>query len=265
MLIGVKFRGDNKIYKFCSDKPFKKGDYVIVKLEKGECIGKVVEITNALTGYPCPMIKRKANKNDIKRDKKNAELEKTAFEFCSERIQAHGLEMKLIRVECLYDRSRLIFYYTANGRVDFRELLKDLVKRFRMRIELRQIGVRNETQMVGGVGPCGRELCCSLFLKDFTTVSVKMAKEQNISLNPEKISGLCGRLMCCLAYEYPLYQDFKEGLPACGEIVKVKDIKGKVIRYSLPRESVYLETEEGQEVEMGLKEFLEKKKIDNHV
>ncbi|MDL1956035.1 MAG: stage 0 sporulation protein [Candidatus Desulfofervidus auxilii] len=254
-LIGIKLRGDNRIYKFSADEDIKKGDYVIIKLEKGECIGKVIELFEVPDNFSFPKIERKATKSDIKKDQKNAELEKTAFQFCSERVLAHGLEMKLVRVECLFDRSKLIFYYTADGRVDFRELLKDLVKRFRMRIELRQIGVRNETQMIGGIGPCGRELCCSLFLKSFATVSVKMAKEQHVSLNPEKISGVCGRLMCCLNYEFPIYQAFKKGLPACGEIIKVGDIEGKIIRYSLPRNSMFIETKEGREIEIKLEEL----------
>ena len=259
-VIGVRFRGDNRLYKFKSNsEKIKRGDYVIVDVEKKECIGQVVELMEITDSISLPPIKRKATKEDMARDIKNMELEKTAFEFCKERILAHKLDMKLIRVECLFDKSKLIFYYTAEGRVDFRELLKDLVKRFRMRIELRQVGVRNETQMVGGIGPCGRELCCTLFLDNFAPVSVKMAKEQYISLNPEKISGLCGRLMCCLAYEFPVYQRFKEGFPASGETIKIGDLEGKIIRYSLPRHSVFIETKEGQEIELPLEKIQGKK------
>jgi len=259
-VIGVKFRGDNRLYKFKSNsEKIKRGDYVIVDVEKKECIGQVVELMEITDSISLPPIKRKATKEDMARDIKNMELEKTAFEFCKERILAHKLDMKLIRVECLFDKSKLIFYYTAEGRVDFRELLKDLVKRFRMRIELRQVGVRNETQMVGGIGPCGRELCCTLFLDNFAPVSVKMAKEQYISLNPEKISGLCGRLMCCLAYEFPVYQRFKEGFPASGETIKIGDLEGKIIRYSLPRHSLFIETKEGQEIELPLEKIQGKK------
>lgn len=259
-VIGVRFRGDNRIYKFNpNSEKIKRGDYVIVDVEKKECIGQVVELMEITDSISLPPIKRKATKEDMARDIKNMELEKTAFEFCKERILAHKLDMKLIRVECLFDKSKLIFYYTAEGRVDFRELLKDLVKRFRMRIELRQVGVRNETQMVGGIGPCGRELCCTLFLDNFAPVSVKMAKEQYISLNPEKISGLCGRLMCCLAYEFPVYQRFKEGFPASGETIKIGDLEGKIIRYSLPRHSLFIETKEGQEIEIPLEKIQGKK------
>lgn len=259
-VIGVRFRGDNRLYKFKSNsEKIKRGDYVIVDVEKKECIGQVVELMEITDSISLPPIKRKATKQDMARDIKNMELEKTAFEFCKERILAHKLDMKLIRVECLFDKSKLIFYYTAEGRVDFRELLKDLVKRFRMRIELRQVGVRNETQMVGGIGPCGRELCCTLFLDNFAPVSVKMAKEQYISLNPEKISGLCGRLMCCLAYEFPVYQRFKEGFPASGETIKIGDLEGKIIRYSLPRHSLFIETKEGQEIELPLEKIQGKK------
>ena len=259
-VIGVRFRGDNRLYKFNpNSEKIKRGDYVIVDVEKKECIGQVVELMEITDSISLPPIKRKATKEDMARDIKNMELEKTAFEFCKERILAHKLDMKLIRVECLFDKSKLIFYYTAEGRVDFRELLKDLVKRFRMRIELRQVGVRNETQMVGGIGPCGRELCCTLFLDNFAPVSVKMAKEQYISLNPEKISGLCGRLMCCLAYEFPVYQRFKEGFPASGETIKIGDLEGKIIRYSLPRHSLFIETKEGQEIELPLEKIQGKK------
>ncbi len=255
-VVGVKLRGDKRIYKFATDDAeIKEGDYVVVTLEKGPALGQITEVLNLSIDAPLPFIERKATEKDLVQNAKNAALEKTAFHFCLERIQAHGLEMKLIRVECLFDRSKIIFYYTADGRVDFRELLKDLVKRFRMRIELRQIGVRNETQMLGGLGPCGRELCCSLFLKQFAPVSVKMAKEQYVSLNPEKISGICGRLMCCLSYECPLYQEFKKGLPEAGEEVKIGELKGKVLRYNLPRQSVYIETDDHQEIELPITKF----------
>ncbi|MCD6320610.1 MAG: stage 0 sporulation protein [Candidatus Desulfofervidaceae bacterium] len=256
IVLGVKFRKDNRIYKFVTnDVKIKKGDYVLAKLERGPYLGQVIERIEMAKELPLPQIERKATKDDLIQDAKNAALERIAFRFCAERIKSHELEMKLIRAQCLFDKSKLIFYYTADGRVDFRELLKDLVKRFRMRIELRQIGVRNETQMIGGIGPCGRELCCSLFLNTFVPVSVKMAKEQYMSLNPEKISGLCGRLMCCLAYEFPLYQTFKEGLPPCGETVKIDNIEGKIVRYSLLRQSAFIETPEGQEVEVRLKDL----------
>jgi len=259
-IIGAIFRGDNRIYKFkLNSEEIKKGDYVIVDLEKEQCIGQVVELMEITDDISLPPVERKATKEDIAKDIKNMELEKTAFEFCKERILAHKLDMKLIRVKCLFDKSKLVFYYTAEGRVDFRELLKDLVKRFRMRIELRQVGVRNETQMLGGIGPCGRELCCTLFLDNFAPVSVKMAKEQYISLNPEKISGLCGRLMCCLAYEFPVYQQFKEGFPNSGETIKAGDLEGKIIRYSLPRHSIFIETKEGQEIEIPIEKIQGKK------
>ncbi len=250
--IGITFRGNKCISEFdLGNLPIKEGDYVIVKTENGPSLGKVVippiEIESSAH---LPPVLRIATPEDITKDKENVHLEKEAFNFCLEHIGIHKLEMKLLRVECLFDQSKLIFYYTADGRIDFRDLLKDLVKRFPVRIELRQIGVRDETQMLGGLGPCGRELCCTTFLKKFASVSIKMAKEQCFSLNPEKISGLCGRLKCCLAYEYPQYQSFKERLPTIGQLIEIDGIETKVIRYNLPRQSVILETLDNQEIEI---------------
>jgi cell fate regulator YaaT (PSP1 superfamily) len=174
------------------------------------------------------------------------------MEFCQQRIEARQLPIHLVRVECLFDASKIIFYFTAPGRVDFRELVKDLVQEFRTRIELRQIGVRHRAKMVGGLGICGSELCCASFLKDFEPVSVRMAKEQQLSLNPSKISGVCGRLMCCLTYEHPIYQELRRHLPRLGKRVKIPEGEGKIIRYNLIRQTVTLEMEEGQELELSL-------------
>ena len=250
--IGVMFRGNEYIYEFdLRDLSANVGDYVIVETENGPSIGKVVAPPTEVNSMAyLPPVLRIATPEDIAKDRENARLEKEAFKFCLKHIAIHKLEMKLLRVECLFDKSKLIFYYTADGRIDFRDLLKDLVRQFRLRIELRQIGVRDETQMLGGLGPCGRELCCATFLKKFVSVSIKMAKEQCFALNPEKISGLCGRLKCCLAYEYPEYQSFKQGLPPIGQVIKIDGTEGKVIRYNLPRQSVIIETQERQEIEI---------------
>ena len=174
------------------------------------------------------------------------------MEFCQKRIEARQLPIHLVRVECLFDASKVIFYFTAEGRVDFRELVKDLVAVFRTRIELRQIGVRDEAKLVGGLGICGRELCCTTFLGDFEPVSVRMAKDQKLSLNPSKISGICGRLMCCLTYEYPTYQEIRKHLPRLGKRVSFAEGEGKIIRYNLIRQMVTLEMDDGGELELSL-------------
>jgi cell fate regulator YaaT (PSP1 superfamily) len=182
-------------------------------------------------------------------------LEERAYRFCQERIAVRLLPIYLVRVECLFDTSKVVFFFTAPGRVDFRDLVKDLVQEFRTRIELRQIGVRHRAKMVGGLGICGRALCCASFLHDFEPVSVRMAKEQQLSLNPSKISGICGRLMCCLTYEYSTYQEIRRHLPRLGRRVKLPDGEGKVIRYNLIRQTATLEMEEGGEVEVPLAEL----------
>ena len=177
------------------------------------------------------------------------------MEFCLDRIQSHRLPIYLVQVECLFDASKIIFYFTAPGRVDFRELVKDLVQEFRIRIELRQIGVRHRAKMVGGLGICGRGLCCASHLRDFEPVSVRMAKEQQLSLNPNKISGICGRLMCCLTYEYSSYQELRKHLPRVGKRIQTPEGEGKIIRYNLIRETVTLELEDKRELEVALKDL----------
>jgi cell fate regulator YaaT (PSP1 superfamily) len=179
----------------------------------------------------------------------NTRVEKEAHAFCQERIAARNLEMRLVRVECLFDRSKILFYFTADGRLDFRELVRDLVAKLRTRVELRQIGVRHEAKLLGGLGSCGRELCCATFLKDFEPVSVKMAKEQNLSLNPTKISGLCGRLMCCLTYEYPVYQELRRDLPKLGKRLTLgPELEAKVVRLNILERKVTLYLSDGREV-----------------
>ena len=210
-VVGIKFRNTGKIYYFNPKNiELKKGDHVIVETAVGVEYGEVVlekkQVTDDQVKKPVKDIMRKANEKDDQRYAQNQEKEKKAFKTCKEKIAKHGLEMKLIKVEYTFDGKKIMFYFTADGRVDFRELVKDLASVFRTRIELRQVGVRDEAKLIGGIGMCGRELCCSTFLPSFAPVTIKMAKEQNLSLNPTKISGICGRLMCCLKNEQESYE-----------------------------------------------------------
>ena len=227
-VIGIKFRSGGKLYYFDPlDFDFKSGDNVIVEtargVEFGTAWGDVKFVEDSEVVQPLKPIIRRADENDIKAHEETVKKHDEAMRICEEKIAKRGLEMKLIDVEYTFDNSKVIFYFTADGRVDFRELVKDLASAFRMRIELRQIGVRDETKMMGGIGPCGRELCCHSWLDDFETVSIKMAKVQNLSLNPAKISGICGRLMCCLQYENDTYIALRKGMPDVGEYVNTPD------------------------------------------
>lgn len=242
-VIGVRFKKAGKIYYFGPDKyDINKGDFVIVEtargIEFGECVIGIKQIPEESIISPLKLVLRIATKDDIKKHKENKEKEKSAFEICLNKISEHGLNMKLIDVEYTFDNNKVIFYFTAEGRVDFRDLVKDLATIFKTRIELRQIGVRDEAKMLGGLGPCGRPMCCSSFLGDFASVSIKMAKEQNLSLNPTKISGICGRLMCCLNYEQGTYESIRKKLPKVGSIVGTEDGKGEVVSNSTVKESV---------------------------
>ncbi len=232
-VISVRFKQTGKQYYFSPGEwEIDKGDYVIVETARGTECGEVVqgvhEVPDASIVKPLKTVTRMADDVDVRRMEKNRADEKRAFEVCTERIQKHGLEMKLVDVEYTLDRSKILFYFTADGRIDFRELVKDLAGVFRTRIELRQIGVRDESKMLGGLGICGQPFCCSRFLKDFQPVSIKMAKEQGLSLNPTKISGSCGRLMCCLAYEQPAYEYLNRVTPGVGSVVKTPDGEGTV-------------------------------------
>ncbi len=227
-VIGIKFRSGGKLYYFDPlDFDLKSGDNVIVEtargVEFGTAWGDVKFVEDSEVVQPLKPIIRRADENDIKAHEETVKKHDEAMRICEEKIAKRGLEMKLIDVEYTFDNSKVIFYFTADGRVDFRELVKDLASAFRMRIELRQIGVRDETKMMGGIGPCGRELCCHSWLDDFETVSIKMAKVQNLSLNPAKISGICGRLMCCLQYENDTYIALRKGMPDVGEYVNTPD------------------------------------------
>ncbi|WP_053954879.1 PSP1 domain-containing protein [Inediibacterium massiliense] len=233
-VVGIRFKKAGKIYYFDPDEvQIQKGQNAIVETARGIEFGEVVvgpkEILEEDIVAPLKKVIRVATLEDEIQNQQNIEKEKAAFEICLEKIILHKLDMKLIDVEYTFDNNKVIFYFTADGRVDFRELVKDLAAVFKTRIELRQIGVRDEAKMIGGLGPCGRGLCCANWLGDFEPVSIKMAKEQNLSLNPTKISGICGRLMCCLKYEHDTYQCLRENLPEIGEKVITPDGKGIVV------------------------------------
>ncbi len=243
-IIGVRFRTAGKIYYFSpGDLDIKPRQQVIVETSRGVEIGTVVcgpkEVPDEEITPPLKSVIRIATDEDLKKEEQNREKEKEAFQICKEKIAKHGLEMKLVSAEYTFDNSKLLFYFTADGRVDFRELVKDLASVFRTRIELRQIGVRDETKICGGIGICGRELCCCSYMSDFCPVSIKMAKEQNLSLNPSKISGVCGRLMCCLNNEEETYEELNKHLPASGEHVTTPDgLKGDVQSVDVLRQRV---------------------------
>lgn len=254
-VVGIRFKKAGKIYYFDpGDIDVQKNDNVIVEtargIEFGECVTGPKNINESEIVSPLKNVIRKATEEDESQHNENKKREKEAFEVCVQKIQEHKLVMKLIDVEYTFDNNKVIFYFTADGRVDFRELVKDLATIFRTRIELRQIGVRDESKMVGGLGPCGRPLCCSSFLGDFVPVSIKMAKEQNLSLNPTKISGICGRLMCCLNYEQDTYEDIRKRLPRVGAIVETPDGKGEVISNSVVKElvRVKIKLRDGEEI-----------------
>lgn len=243
-VIGVRFRQAGKIYFFSPGKlEIKTQDRVIVETARGVEFGKVVtgpkEVEDDKITQPLKSVIRIANEEDYKKEEKNREKEKEAFHICLEKIRKHGLEMKLIDAEYTFDNNKVLFYFTADGRIDFRELVKDLASVFRTRIELRQIGVRDETKIRGGIGICGRPLCCHTYLSEFAPVSIKMAKEQNLSLNPTKISGVCGRLMCCLKNEQETYEYLNKQLPNIGDQVMTPEgIKGEVQSVNVLRQLV---------------------------
>jgi cell fate regulator YaaT (PSP1 superfamily) len=262
-IVGVRAEKEGRVLNFqTSDETLKKNDTVIVNTENGPSVGVVATDSKAVPLHLLPTdirnIVRKCTDEDLRVLEQNQKLERDAREFCFGRIRERGLPMKLISVECLFDRSKLIFFFTADNRVDFRELVKDLVQKFKTRIELRQIGARNESRIFGGLGVCGQKICCTNFLYNLDRVSVKMAKEQNMPLNPEKISGLCGRLMCCLAFEYDSYLDMKRGMPKCGKRVGIAQGGcGKVIRQNILKGTLAVYTEEGKEVEVEIKDLRE--------
>ncbi len=243
-VIGIRFRTAGKIYYFDpAGREIKVGDHVIVETARGIEYGYVVlgnhQVEDDKVIQPLKPVIRMATPKDEEVEKKNKEKEKEAFRICLEKIRKHDLQMKLIDAEYTFDNNKVLFYFTADGRVDFRELVKDLAAVFKTRIELRQIGVRDETKIMGGIGICGRPLCCHSYLPEFIPVSIKMAKEQNLSLNPTKISGVCGRLMCCLKYEEETYEDLNSRLPGIGDFVTADDgLKGEVTSVNVLRQLV---------------------------
>lgn len=257
-VVQVRLREGGKIqyYEIGELKP-KIGEYVVVEADRGLDYGEVISepemVSDIVLEEPLRKISRIATKADLEQIKKNREKTKEAFATCQKKIQEHALKMKLIEAEYSFDRSKLIFYFTAEGRVDFRELVKDLARIFKARIELKQIGVRDEARLLGGFGSCGRELCCATFLKDFEPVTIRMAKEQSLPLNPAKISGVCGRLMCCLGYEHKLYLELLKGLPKEGERIEVEGGAGKVTAVNVLKRSISVDVGEGKQVEVPCK------------
>ncbi len=255
-VIGIRFRTAGKVYYFDpKHMEIKRGDHVIVETARGVEYGTVVmpptEVENEKVFQPLKPVIRKATEEDNRIEQRNREKEKDAFKICLEKIQKHNLEMKLIDAEYTFDNNKVLFYFTADGRIDFRELVKDLAAVFKTRIELRQIGVRDETKILGGMGICGRALCCHTYLSDFVPVSIKMAKEQNLSLNPTKISGICGRLMCCLKNEEETYEELNRKLPNTGDFVTTEDgLKGEVSSVNVLRQLVKVIVDVGDEKEI---------------
>ena len=259
-IVGVKFAKGEKVYFFnVSDLSLKKNDEVIANTDNGPEIGRVVTDVKSVPLYKVPInlkeVIRKTTGEDLKIKEDNQNLEQIARQFFLERIRTRNLPMKLIAVSCFFDRSKLMFYFAAENRVDFRELVKDLVQKFKTRIELRQIGARHEACIIKGIGVCGREVCCASLHNSPERVSIKMAKEQGVSLNVEKISGLCGRLMCCMAFEYDAYQDMKRNMPKCGKMLQTAGGRGKVVRQNVFRGEVLVELENGKEITVKLEDI----------
>lgn len=270
-IVGIQFKPDGKIYDFESGHfVLNKGDKVMLVTEEGPAVGCVcTEPRNRppqVPQRPLQKVFRLATEEEISRFEENARLEQEVYEACLERVEARELPMSLVGVERRFDGSKFVVFFTADGRVDFRALVKDLVKKFRTRIEMRQIGVRHQAKMVGGLGTCGRPLCCASFLSNFEPVTIKMAKEQNLSLNPTKISGMCGRLMCCLSYEHGFYEKMKKNLPKIGKKVSTEQGEGRVVRQNVLMETLTVALESGEEIEVGIGDltkdglFIKKKK-----
>ena len=258
-MILVRLRDSDQVYFYNAPDTLevKDGDFVIMEHDRGLDYGQVVPPKDTALDTkpkePLKRIVRIATDSDLKQIEENRAKSKEAFNTCLKKIEEHKLEMKLVQAEYAFDRTKIIFYFTAEGRVDFRNLVKDLAKIFKARIELKQIGVRDEARLFGGFGPCGRELCCAKFLKDFEPVTIKMAKEEGLPLNPPKISGLCGRLMCCLSFEYETYKILAKGLPREGERVHTPQGKGKVIGINVFKRTANVELEDGTVTEVSYK------------
>lgn len=264
-IVGIRLRENGKIYDFESGHfVLKKGDKVVVTTEQGKAFGVVCfepRVPDEKDSQrELKKVYRIANVKDIEKHNKNRELEKEIYSFCYGKILEKEIPMSLVAAECLFDGSKAIIYFSAEGRVDFRELVKELVQRFHTRIEMRQIGVRHQAKMVGGLGPCGQHLCCSSFLTNFDPVSIKMAKKQNLSLNPSKISGMCGRLMCCLSYEYDFYNEATKNVPKIGKNVDSKKGKGKVVRHNVLKESLTVLLDSEEEIDITYNDIIKDNK-----
>ncbi len=252
-VVGARFKKAGKIYYFDpGELTIPDGEFVIVETVRGVEFGRVVinkkQVSEHDVVLPLKKVIRIAEQKDRLIVDENKQAAREAYDVCVQKIQSHDLDMKLVDVEYTFDRNKVIFYFTADGRIDFRELVKDLAAIFRTRIELRQIGVRDEAKLLGGIGPCGRMLCCSTFLGDFEPVSIKMAKDQNLSLNPTKISGLCGRLMCCLKYENDEYETAKEQLPDIGSTIKTSDGSGRVVGLNILERIIQVELSDHEQI-----------------
>ena len=266
-VVGVKFRDQGRICDYDSTGfSLKERDIVMVETERGPELGFVarppLERDARFFIKPLKKVLRLAEDSEMEQGQRNLFREREAKRVCLEKIEEHKLPMKLIGVESFLDGSKIIFYFVSEGRVDFRALVKDLASAFKTRIEMRQVGVRNEAKMIGGLGTCGREFCCCAFLKEFEPVSVKMAKEQNLALNPQKISGACGRLMCCLAYEVDTYSELKKDLPKVGKRVITPQGPGKVMQQSIINQKLKVTLDDGKEVEVGFDEIREESFFD---
>ncbi|MEJ2588991.1 MAG: regulatory iron-sulfur-containing complex subunit RicT, partial [Deltaproteobacteria bacterium] len=254
-IVGIQFRENGKVYDFDSGHfVLNKGDKVMVVTDEGPAIGRVFAEPQARPEKgPRRKLKkifRLATEEEIKRFDEGSSLEESVYAYCYQRVKERNIPMSLVSVERRFDGSKIIVYFTADGRVDFRELVKDLVGKFKTRIEMRQIGVRHQAKMVGGMGSCGRVQCCASFLREFDPVTIKMAKSQNISLNPSKISGMCGRLMCCLTFEHEYYNRVKRRLPKVGKRVKTLEGEGKIVRQNVLRESLTVALDSGTEIDV---------------
>ena len=259
-IVGVQFKTHGKVYDFDSGHfVLKKGDKVMVITDEGPAIGCVCTEPKQRTGdaphRPLKKVFRLATEEEIERYMKSTELEENVYRYCYQKVKEKALPMTLVSVERRFDGSKIVVYFTADGRVDFRELVKDLVRKFRTRIEMRQIGVRHQAKMVGGLGACGRPLCCATFLNSFAPVTIRMAKEQNLSLNPNKISGMCGRLMCCLTYEHEYYEGIKKRLTKVGKKVMTQKGEGRVVRQNVLKETLTVSLESGEEIEVPANEI----------
>ncbi len=255
-VVQVRLRETGKIdYYLTSGIRFEVGQYVIIEVDRGLEYGEVVSepevILDKEVSEPLLKVVRKATPGDLYQIEKNKKRLEDIIAICEKKIESFKLDMKLIDAEYSFDRSKIIFYFTAEDRIDFRELVKDLAKQFKARIELKQIGVRDEAKLLDGFGPCGRRLCCAKFLKKFEPITIRMAKEQNLSLNPTKISGCCGRLMCCLGYEYETYKNLMKGMPREGEKIKIKQGRGKVIAVNAIRRDALVELDDGRQIKIS--------------